>query len=272
MHHSNSKSSIPRRLLIFLLFWCLAIATHMGGWGPYGAGPGGLGRPMHVDYSIRLRVAHDWGRGLKLYQETYENTQPTVFLFMRLVDSSRPDVSHYLAETFLAAVAATALHRALRRTIPTCAAAAPIVLVAWSGMAPSFYGGQITEAIALWFDVIAVSCSVLCLRTGRATPALISGVSFFLMVSFRVPCALHGLAYLPIVWALFRAHGARRGAFLVLCFCGGVAVSLSALYVHARRSATGGLSWRSCAGTDSTRPSTGSPSGSLSWRSLRMST
>ena len=142
MHHPNSKSNIPRRLLPFLLFWCLAIATHMGGWGPYGVGPGGLGRPMHSDYSIRLRVARDWGRGLKLYQETYENTQPTVFLFMRLVDSSRPDVSHYLAETFLAAVAATAFHRALRRTIPMCAAAARSSWSLGVGCRPRFMAGR----------------------------------------------------------------------------------------------------------------------------------
>ena len=101
-------------------------------------------------------------------------------------------------------------------------------------MSPSFYGGQITEAIALWFDVIAISYFVLRLRTGRAAQAPISGASSFLMAGFRVPCALHGLAYLPLAWALFHAHGARRGAFLVLCFCGGVAVSLLALYVHAR--------------------------------------
>ncbi len=218
----------------FLFLWLIALCTHAVGYGPFGIGPGGLGRPMHVDYSVRLRVARDWARGLKLYEETYENTQPTVFLFMRLVDSARPEVSHYFAETLLAAVGALTFHRALLRTVPACAAAAPILLVAWTGLAPTFYGGQTTEAISLWFDVIALSCFALCHRTGRAALALASGISFFLMVSFRVPCLIHGLAYLPLVWALFRDRGVRSGSFLVLCFCAGVALPLLALSIHAR--------------------------------------
>lgn len=217
----------------FLFFWLIALCTHAIGFGPYGIGPGGIGRPMHVDYSVRLRVARDWARGLKLYQETYENTQPTVFLFMRLVDSARPEVSHYFAETLLAAVGALTLHRALLGSVPACAAAAPILLVAWTGLAPTFYGGQITEAISLWFDVIALSCFALCLRTGRSALALASGISFFLMVSFRVPCLIHGLAYLPLVWALFRDRGIRSGSLLVLWFCAGVALPLLAVCIHA---------------------------------------
>src|SRR6516165_8011169 len=103
-----SISSAKRGIGLFVLYWIIALVTHAQG----------LYEPMHNDLSVRLRVARDWRAGLKLYEETYENTQPTYFLFILLVDSSRPEITHYLGETLLAALAALSLYAAMRRTIP----------------------------------------------------------------------------------------------------------------------------------------------------------
>lgn len=208
---------------MFALYWIIALATHAEG----------LYQPMHNDLSVRLRVARDWRAGLKLYEETYENTQPTYFLFILLVDSSRPEVTHYLGETFLAAIAALALYGAMRRSVPRCAMVAPILLIAWTGIGPTFYGGQITEGISVWFDVIALCLFFVAVRRNSCMTSLLAGVSFFLMVSIRIPCVLHAVAYAPLLWVAYRDHGFRRAIGIFLTFVGGIILGLAAMILLA---------------------------------------
>jgi hypothetical protein len=217
------NSSAKRYISLFALYWIIALATHAEG----------LYQPMHNDLSVRLRVARDWRAGLKLYEETYENTQPTYFFFILLVDSSRPEVTHYLGETFLAAVAALALYGAMRWTVPRCAMVAPVLLIAWTGIGPTFYGGQITEGISIWFDVIAMCLFFEAVRRNSATLALLAGISFFLMVSIRIPCVLHGVAYIPLLWVLYREQGFPRALGMVLSFVGGFTLALAAMIFYA---------------------------------------
>ncbi len=219
----NFWASGQRWLGLFALYWIIALATHAEG----------LYQPMFYDYCVRLRVARDWRNGLKLYEETYENTQPTYFLYIRFVDSSRPEVSHYFSETVLAAIAAVALSGALRRSAPRCAMVAPVLLIAWSGIGPTFHGGQITEGISLWFDVIALCLFFGAVRRNSYILAILAGICFFLMVSFRVPCLFHALAYAPLVWLAYREQGFRRALFMVLAFSGGISLALAALIFHA---------------------------------------
>jgi hypothetical protein len=211
-----------KTLITFLAFWLLALATHASG----------LFKPMHSDYSMWLRVARDWQSGLALYEETYDNKQPTLFLFLRLIDWGNPRVSLYLAETLLAALGSLALCSALRRTVPACALLAPVLLIAVTGSAVTFMGGQCAEALALWFDVIALSCFVIALAGGAWWSMLAGGVSFFLMVSFRIPAILHGLAYLPLTWALFRQRGVKSALCLLSVFAAGIGLALLALFLH----------------------------------------
>src|SRR5688572_27217921 len=154
---------------------------------------------MHADWSTRLRVARDWRGGAALYRETYCNTQPVVYLWILLIDSPRPELSQYLAEAALAAVSATVFSITLRRELPRAACVAPLLLISWSGMSTTFYGGQITEAPALWCEVLGLSCFALAARRRRFGLAALAGVFFVLAVSFRIPAAVDGLAWLPLL-------------------------------------------------------------------------
>lgn len=218
-----SISSAKRWIGLFVLYWIIALVTHAQG----------LYEPMHNDLSVRLRVARDWRAGLKLYEETYENTQPTYFLFILLCDSSHPEVTHYLGETFLAALAALTLYAAMRRSVPRCAMVAPVLLIAWTGIGPTFYGGQITEGISIWFDVIALSLFFEAVRKNCHTLSFLAGMSFFLMVSIRIPCVLHVVAYAPLLWLAYRVHGPRRAFSIVLAFIQGFTLGLALQIFHA---------------------------------------
>jgi hypothetical protein len=211
--------SAKRWIGLFALYWMIALATHAEG----------LYQPMHNDLSVRLRVARDWRNGLKLYEETYENTQPTYFFFILLVDSSRPEITHYLGETFLAAVSAFFLYGALRRSVPRCATVAPVLLIVWTGIGGTFYGGQITEGVSVWFDVIALCLFFGAVRGDRLILALLTGVCFFLMVSFRIPCLIHAVAYIPLLWMSYREHGIKRALAMAMTSIGGFAAALGAM-------------------------------------------
>jgi hypothetical protein len=208
----------------FCLCLAVALATHFSG----------LYQPMHADWSTRLRVARDWRCGAALYRETYCNTQPVVYLWILLIDSSRPELSMYLAEATLAAVAATVFRAALRRDLPRAAPVAPLLLIAWTGMSTTFYGGQITEAPALWFDVLAVSSFAIAVRRQRIWAAALAGTLFFLTVGFRIPAVLNCIAWLPLIWIAARRHGLARTAGLLSASIFGTAVVLLALYLHGR--------------------------------------
>jgi hypothetical protein len=88
----------------------------------------------------------------------------------------------------------------------------------------------------MWFDVLGLSCIALSVRRTSYALAAIAGVCFFLMVSFRIPSALHVVAWLPLIWVLLRAHPAWRAAGVVMAVVAGTAVCLLLLYVHARGS------------------------------------
>jgi hypothetical protein len=183
-----------------LLCYVLCLATH-------GAG---LYEPMHCDYSCRLRIARDWQQGAALYRETYCNTQPIVYLAILAVDSSNPAVTCYLAETLLAAVACVVFWSALRKRLPVAAPVIPLLLIVFSGVSSTFCGGQITEAPALWCDILGFSLFAMALQKGRsALPseqrlavvlAFLSGGFYLCEVGFRIPSAINAAACLPLLW------------------------------------------------------------------------
>src|SRR5579862_498779 len=177
-----------------------------------------LYKPMHSDYSMWLRVARDWAGGLKLYEETYDNKQPTIFLFIRLIDCANPKLSLYIAFCLLAAFSAVVLRAALSPTSATCGWAAPLVLIMWSANYATSMGGQSTESLALWFDVIALACFTIAIRKDSAPVMVCAGLSFFVLISLRIPGLLHGIAYLPLVVNLFRHKSAKRAFWLLSAF------------------------------------------------------
>jgi hypothetical protein len=208
----------------FIFCWSVALATHFSG----------LYQPMHTDWSTRLRVARDWRGGAALYRETYCNTQPVVYLWILLIDSSRPELSVYVAESTLAALSATVFCVALRRELPRAASVAPLLLIAWSGTSTTFYGGQITEAPALWCDVLALSCFALAARHGRVWLAALAGGLFCLTVGFRIPAVLNCVAWLPLLAQSARRQGFGRAIGLLLTAMLAAGGVLFALYVHGR--------------------------------------
>jgi hypothetical protein len=202
------------------LFWLVALGTHGSG----------LYQPMHCDYSSRLRVARDWAAGQALYRETYDNTQPVVYLWMLLTDSSHPAVSAFLAETLLAAMACVVFRSLLLRIAPRAAGVIPVLLIALSGASPTFYGGQITEAPALWWGILALSLFWLSLKTGRLFLAYFAGLCCFLMVAFRIPSAAFVVCLAPPIWQAI----ARRKKFWPTMWIAllGVASGMFALGIH----------------------------------------
>jgi hypothetical protein len=220
----REQKAVFRHVRAFLLFWLCAAATHASG----------LVQPMHCDYSTWVRVTRDWDEGKTLYVETYDNKQPTLFLFVRLIDSSRPAVSQYVAETLLAALGALVLRAALLQTLPAVANLVPVLVIVWSGTSETFAGGQTTEAIALWLDVAGLSMGVLAARRASAPLAAAAGLLFFLAVSFRIPCAMHAVAYLPPLWMAASRHTRRAAARLSAALVGGVVGGFLLVYWHAQ--------------------------------------
>src|SRR5439155_18372428 len=216
------RISILRWLGLFAIFGMVALLTHAEG----------LYLAMHNGYSVRIRVARDWQSGLTLYEDAPDNKLPPLFLFIGLIDGARPEVSLYLAESFLAALGGLALFAALRRTAPRSALPAALLLIAWTGTSGTFYGAQITEAISVWLDVLALCLFFYSVRRGRSLPALLAGALFFLMVSFRVPAVLHALAYVPLLVVCFRDWGVTKTAKIVGAFAGGILLALVLLLVH----------------------------------------
>ena len=204
------------------MYWLIALATYSPA----------LYRPMNCDCSMWFRVARDWGRGLKLYEETYDNKQPTTFMLLRLIDCPQPKLSLYLAHSLLAAGGALALRSALLRTLPAGAGVAPILLLVWSGSGATGPVTQTVESVALWFDVLAFSCFVMAIRRQSWFRMLLGGISFFLMVSFRIPALAQGLAYLPMVYLLFQTRPPRKAVFLLSGFLAGIGLALAALWIH----------------------------------------
>lgn len=207
---------------VFAAGWLLALATHTSG----------LVNPVHCDYSTWLRVAQDWNAGQTLYGETFDNKNPTVFLVVGLLGWSNPAVSLYFAETLFAAFTASILFLALRRTAPRAALLAPMLLIAWSGTATTFVQGQTTETMALWCDVLAISCAVLAVRNASLGLVAVSGIFAFLAFSARIPCVIHIVAYWPIITRTNRRHGRRRTIQLMGVFAASFLGALLALYLH----------------------------------------
>eukprot|EP00913_Durusdinium_trenchii_P023342 g21920.t1 len=181
-----------------------------------------------------LRVAEDWRAGYELYGIAFDNKNPTVFLTVGLISGANPAASHYFAETLFAAYAATMLFLALRRTAPRAAMLAPMLLIVWSGTSATFVHGQTTESAALWCDVVAVSAAVLSARNRSRSLMAISGLFAFLAFSARIPCAIHVVAYWPIVLLSWRRNGPRETWLLAAVFAGSFLAALSVVYIHGR--------------------------------------
>ena len=213
-----------RQIAVFLAFWMCAAATQATG----------LFRPMHCDYSTWVRVARDWNGGQTLYVDTYDNKQPTLFLFVGLIDSTRPALSLFVAETLLAALAASLFRAFLLATLPGLALLIPVFMIVWSGASETFVSGQTTEALVLWLDVAAVALCGLSARHNRLLLAGLAGGLYFLLVSLRIPCAVHGLAYLPLLWWAARNHSVGSAVRLAAAFVLGFAIGLALLYWHAQ--------------------------------------
>lgn len=219
------QPSLPRRwAVMFAACWALALATHTSG----------LVQPVHCDYSTWLRVAQDWHAGKPLYGEAFDNKNPTVFLTVGLLGWSRPAWSLYLAETLIAALAASILFVAVSRTAPRAAVLAALFLVVWTGTSATFVQGQTTETMALWADVLAVSLTVLAVRNHSYRLAAVAGLFAFYAFSVRIPAVLHLVAYWPIVVFADRRLGRQRMLRLVAVFAAGFLAGLLALYVHGR--------------------------------------
>jgi len=220
-----NRSRLPtwaRGGLWLVVFWLAALATHASG----------LYQPMHCDYSCRLRVARDWRQGLALYRQTYDNPNPVVFLWLLAIDSPRPAVSGFLAETALAAGAGLFLWAALARAVPRLAGVVPLVLIALSGASPTFYGGQIAEAPAMWLDVIAVAALWLALEGGGLALAALAGAAGVLVVALRFPAVLHVAAWLPLV--VLHPGSRREQVRVVTAAALGACAALAAFVAHAQ--------------------------------------
>lgn len=210
---------------VFIACWALALATHTSG----------LVNPVHCDYSTWLRVAQDWHAGHALYGGVaFDNKNPTVFLVVGLIGWKEPAISLYVAETLFAAFAGSILFLALLRTKPRVALLAPMFLIAWSGTSQTFVQGQTTETAALWCDVIAISCAVLAARSGSLKLVAVSGVFAFLAFSARIPCALHVVAYWPIIVRAHRRLDRRKTLQLMAVFAGSFLAAFLAMYLLAR--------------------------------------
>jgi len=221
--HRSIASSCRFRLsvpLAALSFLCIALVTHFR-W---------LIAPMHSDVNFWIRIARDWAHGATLYTDAYDNKLPTVYLFARLIDSSNPALTWYLAEVVYVTGAAVALFAAMRTTAPFSAVVAPLLLIVWTGVMPT---GQGTEAIALGLDVIAVSLYAIVAQSGKWWIGLLAGAAAALMVSFRPPTLLHLLAYIPLFYVLCRRYGIRIAAYAAAAFVIGAATIIVAIAAHA---------------------------------------
>ncbi len=191
------RISLPAAVALFLT---ATLATHFL-W---------LIVPLPSDLDIFIRVARDWAAGATLYVDTYDIKLPTVYGLVRLLDSSNPALTWYLAETVYMTIAATALFAAMRRAAPIAAFVPPMLMIAWTGTMGT---GQQTEAVALALDVTALSLCAIAARTGRWWLGSVAGACVALMVSFRPPTLLHLVAYAPVLWVAYRSQGprSRRG-------------------------------------------------------------
>ncbi|MEX0677470.1 MAG: hypothetical protein WD063_10375 [Pirellulales bacterium] len=183
-------------------YFVCALATHASG----------LWQPMHADYSCWLRVARDWRAGAVLYRETYDNKLPWVYRWVRAVDSARPEISCYLAESVLAAAGATLFAAALRPSFPRISPLVSVLLILWTGTSETFYGAQTTEAFALWCDVAAIGCWALAAQKGSPAWAFAAGIALVLTVTFRPPAVVHVIAWLPFLWLAYRRHSRKAAA------------------------------------------------------------
>ena len=201
----------------------LALATHTSG----------LFRPATCDYSVRLRVARDWHQGKNLYNETYENTQPTYFMFLLLCDSSWPAFSVYLADSVLAAVSAVTLRAALSAGRPLFASLCPLMFVCLSGTIGTYYGGYAIEDIALYFDLIGVSSLVVGLSKRSLVAAFASGGCYFIVSSLRIPYSINIALYLGICFLLGSDGERAYVSRIVFTFAAGFLFALSLFFLHA---------------------------------------
>ena len=202
------------------LFLAITLLTHLR-W---------LISPLPSDLDLWIRVARDWAGGSKLYVEAFDIKLPPVFWLVRLLDSSNPALTWYLAEAAYMTIAATALFAAMRRAAPIAAFVAPILMIVWTGVMGT---GQGTEAVALALDVTALSLCVIATHTKRWWLTLIAGVCAGLMIAFRPPTLLHLVAYLPVLWVAYLTHGRSFAARAGAGFLAGVAVIVFAVIAHA---------------------------------------
>lgn len=226
-HHSSSEGatsesecSISGFLLAAALFLALTLATHLR-W---------LITPLPSDLNLWIRVARDWSAGAPLYVGAFDIKLPPVLLLVRLLNSNDPALTWYLVEAVYTTIAATALFTAMRPAARVAAVVAPILMITWTGINVT---GQETEAVALMLDVTALSLCAITARSGRLWLGLVAGACFALMVTFRPPSLLHLVAYVPILWVVYRRHGARftvrvAGAFLI-----GATGVVAAAVIHA---------------------------------------
>lgn len=188
---------------------------------------------MHADYSCWLRVTRDWQGGAALYRETYDNKSPWLYRWVRAIDSANPNVSVYLVESLMAATGATVLWVALRPVFPRVAFLAPLLLIVWSGTSETFYGGQTTEAFALWLDVTMVASAALAARRGSLVLAATCGGCLFLAAVLRPPAFLHSIACLPFVWLLWQRYPAKCAVQVLASACAGAVVLLGLFFLDA---------------------------------------
>jgi hypothetical protein len=217
--HANA-SFRGRRIFFLAAYGLTALATHASG----------LWQPMHADYSCFLRVAHDWRDGAALYRASYDNKTPWLYRGVLAIDSGRPEVSCYLAETALAALVATLFRAALAYSLPRIASIVPLLLIVWSGTSQTFYGAQTTEAFAMWFAVASISSLALAARSGSLGFAATAGGGLFCAAVLRPPAILLVIAWLPFLILMYRRQQRGLASRLGAAAVGGFAVLAGIFY------------------------------------------
>ncbi len=219
-----SRPSDKRRCVaIIALLVGLSFTTHSSA----------LYNPANSDFSYWLRIARDWRQGARLYEEVWENKLPTILILVGLCDGPDPKLSCYLIEASLITLAGFVLYRSMLRVAPRSALVAAVLLIAWTGMAPTFCVGQSTEAPAVSFEVIAYSLVLASALRTSVPGAFVGGLCSFLAITLRLPFVLHLAGYVPLLLMAARRQGRRSCALLVGCWGAGFLFGLTALSVHA---------------------------------------
>jgi hypothetical protein len=195
-----------------------------------------LWNPVFCDFNVWLRIARDVAAGKTLYVDSYDNHQPPQILLCEFLflAGGNPALGGYVVHVVLGAMAGLLLYLALASTGGVRAPwLAPVLILCWSACSDAWTRGWCSEAFSIHFDVMTVALLFLAVARGRAALAFLAGACYFWVVGLRVPCAVHGAAYLPILWLAWRKRGAASALRLLLAFALGLGLMVGLVCWHA---------------------------------------